>query len=275
MKLCLDSLTLTDTEPVDLIRSARKAGFDLVSLWVQPPSLFPLQLVTREKAKACAAALADTGIFVGPLEVFDLSSVESVKSYRPALELGAELGAKTASAINVRNPDPAAVSDLFAQLAELAREYGLGVTLEPLAMFATATPAQARDIIRSSGVKAGIVLDAFHLVRMGGTAADVRSMGPDIIQHVQLCDGPASVSVETAHYEAVNERLYPGDGEFRLVELLSDAPTNISWGVEAPSRRRADAGIAAELQALEVMAAMRRVLDQISAAKKSVNKGSG
>lgn len=275
MKLCLDSLTLTDTEPVDLIRSARKAGFDLVSLWVQPPSLFPSQLVTRAKAKACAAALADTGISVGPLEVFDLSSAESVKSYRPALELGAQLGAKTASAINVRNADPAEVSELFAQLAEIAGEYGLGVTLEPLAMFATSTLAEARGIIRSSGVEAGIVLDAFHLVRMGGTAADVRSMGPDLIRHIQLCDGPASVSVERAHYESVNERLYPGDGEFRLAELLGDAPTDISWGIEAPSRRRAEAGISAEQQALEVMGAMRRVIDKIPAARHSLDKGSG
>jgi sugar phosphate isomerase/epimerase len=267
MKLCLDSLTLTDTEPVDLIRSARKAGFDLVSLWVQPPSLFPLQLVTEAKERSCAAALADSGISVGPLEVFDLTSAEAVKSYRPALELGARLGAKTASAINVRNPDPAKVSELFAQLAELAGEYGLGVTLEPLAMFATSTLAQARDIVRSSGVEAGIVLDAFHLVRMGGTPADVRSIEPGLIRHIQLCDGPASVSVDRAHYESVNERLYPGEGEFRLVELLSDAPADISWGVEAPSRRRAESGMSAELQALEVMEATRRVIEKIHAAR--------
>ena len=67
MKLCLDSLTVTDTEPAELIRSARSAGFDLVSLWVQPPPIFPLQLVTQANAKACAAALAETGIRCGPV----------------------------------------------------------------------------------------------------------------------------------------------------------------------------------------------------------------
>ena len=200
--------------------------------------------------------------------MFDLSSAEAVKSYRPALELGAQLGAKTASAINVRNSNLSEVSELFAQLAELAGEYGLGVTLEPLAMFATSTLAQAREIIRSSRVEAGIVLDAFHLVREGGTAADVRAMEPGLICYVQLCDGPASVSVETAHYEAVNERLYPGDGEFGLAELLLDAPTDISWGVEAPSRRRAESGVSAEMQALEVIMAMRRVIAMINAAKR-------
>ena len=272
MKLCLDSLTVTNTEPVDLIRAAKSAGFDLVSLWVQPPPIFPLALVTQAKLKACKAALAETGIRVGPLEVFVLSTAEAVKSYRPALELGAELGAKTASAINVQNSNPVEVSELFAQLAELARECGLGVTLEPLAMFATSTLAQARDIIRAARVDAGIVLDAFHLVRKGGTVADVRAMEPGLIRHVQLCDGVASVSQEAMHYEASYERLYPGDGAFPLVELLSAAPTDVSWGIEAPSQRRAESGISAEMQAKEAMTAMRRVIDRIPAAKKSLGR---
>jgi sugar phosphate isomerase/epimerase len=272
MKLCLDSLTVTDTEPAQLIRSAKSAGFDLVSLWVQPPPIFPLSLVTQGNAKACAAALAETGIRVGPLEVFVLSSAEAVKSYRPALELGARLGAKTASAINVHNSDPVHVSELLAQLAELAGEYGLGVTLEPLAMFETSTLAQARAIIRAARVDAGIVLDAFHLVRKGGTAADVRAMEPGLIRHVQLCDGVASASTEEMHYEASYERLYPGDGVFPLVELLSEAPTDVSWGIEAPSRRRAESGMSAEMQAQEAMAAMRRVIDKIPAARKSLDR---
>ena len=268
MKLCLDSLTVTNTEPVDLIRAAKNAGFDLVSLWVQPPPIFPLQLVTSAKASACRAALSETGIGVGPLEVFDLTSAVVIKSYRPALELGAQLGAKTASAINVRNTDPVAVGELFAQLAELAGEYGLGVTLEPLAMFETSTLAQARDVIHASRVDAGIVLDVFHLVRKGGTLADVRAIEPGLIRYIQLCDGPASVSPEQMRYEASYERLYPGDGDFPLVELLRDASIDIAWGIEAPSRRRADSGMSAEAQAKEAIAAMRRTVGQILAAKK-------
>jgi sugar phosphate isomerase/epimerase len=270
VKLSLDSLTVTDTEPVDLIRSAKSAGFDLVSLWVQPPPIFPLQLVTQAKAKACAAALAETGIAVGALEVFDLSPAAAVQSYRPALELGAQLGAKTASAINVRNPDPVEVSELFAQFAELAWEFGLGVTLEPLAMFETSTLAQARDIIRSARVDGGIVFDVFHLVRRGGTVADVRAIEPGLIRYIQLCDGVASP--EAMRYEASYERLYPGDGVFPLVELLRDAPTNITWGIEAPSRRRAERGISAELQAHEAMAAVRRVIEKIPAAKQGLGR---
>jgi sugar phosphate isomerase/epimerase len=267
MKLCLDSMTVTNTEPVDLIYAAKSAGFDLVSLWVQPPPIFPLQLVTPEKVQACKHALAATGLSVGPLEVFNLTSAEAIKGYRPALEFGAQLGAKTASAINVGKTDPQEVADLFALLAELARECGLGVTLEPLSMFATSTLAQARDAIRAAGVDAGIVLDAIHLVRKGGTLNDVRAMEPGLIRHIQLCDGKFPMTPEQVRYEASYERLYPGDGDFPLVELLSEAPMDISWGIEAPSLRRAKAGISAEMQAKEAISAMRRTIDRILAAK--------
>jgi sugar phosphate isomerase/epimerase len=242
----------------------------MVSLWVQPPPIFPSQLVTQANAKACAAALAETGIVVGALEVFDLSPGANIESYRPAIELGAQLGAKTASAINVRNSDPVEVSGLFAQFAELAGEYALGVTLEPLAMFETSTLTQARDIIRTARVDAGIVFDVFHLVRKGGTVADVRAMEPGLIRYIQLCDGVASP--EAMRYEASYERLYPGDGVFPLVELLSNVPTNVTWGIEAPSRRRAESGMSAEMQAQEAMAAMRRIIDKIPAAKRSLGR---
>ncbi len=272
MKLSLDSLTVTNTAPAELIRAARSAGFDQVSLWVQPPPIFPLQLVTVENARDCMAALKDTGIAIGALEVFVLSSAAALESYRPALEMGARMGGKSASSINVGNADQAKVADLFAKFAEIAREYGLSATHEPLAMFETKTLAQARDIVLSAPMAAGIVVDAFHVVRAGGTAADVRALDSRLIWHVQLCDGPAAVPPEGASYESTCERLYPGDGEFGLAELFRDAPTDVSWGIEAPSLRRAKAGMSAEQQAREVMMAMLRVIDQIPAAKKSLGR---
>ena len=207
MELCLDSLTLTDTDPVALIYAADSAGFDLVSLWVQPPPIFPLQLVTPDKEKACLAALAETGVGVGQLEVFALVSSAVIKSFRPALELGARLGAKTALAINVIPAEPAKVGELLAEFADLAAEYGLSVNLEPIAMFPIATLAEAREVIRASGTDAGIVLDAFHLIRKGGTVADIKAIEPGLIRHIQLCDGVAHVSEEVMHYEASYERL--------------------------------------------------------------------
>jgi len=267
MRLSLDCMTLTNTAPVDLIRGAGSAGFDLVSLWLQPPSPFALQLVTPALEKECARALADTGIRVHALEAFDLRSVDIVRSYLPALELGARLGATTAVAINMRNPDFAEVTDAFALFAEMAKQRGLGVNIEPVAICQTATLTQARDIIRAANVDAGLVLDIYHLVRVAGTADDIRAVEPGLIRHVQINDGVASPSKETIFIEAAKERPYPGEGVFPLIELLSAAPTTISWGIEAPSLRRHESGVSAQMQAGEAMTAMRRLLQKIDAAK--------
>lgn len=263
MKLSLDCTTLTNTRPVDIIRSAGSAGFDLVSLWLQPPALYPLQLVTAGMHQECASALKESGIRVHSLEVFDLHSLDAIRSYRPALELGAQLGAGAAVAINARNPDAAEASDLLATFVELAGEYNLGVNIEPIALCKTATLAQARELIRTAGVDAGIVLDLYHLVRSGGTVADIRGMEPGLIRHVQIDDGVASPSMETIIAEATRERPYPGEGAFPLVELLGAVPTDISWGIEVPSVRRAESGMSAEMQAKAAMAALRRLLSQI------------
>ncbi len=263
MELCLDSLTLTDTEPAELIRAAGSAGFDLVSLWVQPPSLYSRALLTNDRVQHCVAALDEAGVRVGPLEAFDLASAGAVESFLPALERGARLGARSASAINMQNHDASHVSDLLARFAELAGGFGLDVMIEPLAGWATSTLAQARAMILAARVDAGIVFDMCHLVRAGGSVGDLATIDPGLLWHAQLCDGVESLTREEAVIESWQERLYPGDGVFPLVEALCRVPLDISWGIEAPSRRRASQGMTAQEQAVEAMAALRRTIDRV------------
>jgi sugar phosphate isomerase/epimerase len=263
-RLSLDCLTLTDTSPSDLIRSASTAGFDLVSISVNPPAAYPRQIVTRAVEVECAALFAGTGVDVHSLEVFDLVSEERIRACRPALELGARLGGKVAVAIHAANPDRAHVVDLLAALVELAGEYGLGVNLEPIAMGLTRTLAEARDLIRDAGVDAGILFDTYHLMRTGGSVDHLRAIEPGLIRYVQINDGPLYVSPENMYAEAVGERLYPGEGVFPLTELLRAAPVDIPWAIETPSLRRAQRGVSPQMQAKEAMAAMRRLLDAAS-----------
>jgi sugar phosphate isomerase/epimerase len=263
-RISLDCLTLTDTTPADLIRSAESAGFDLVSLWVNPPPVFPLQIVTHATEAECASLLASTGVGVSSLEAFDLVSERSVQASRAALELGARLGARAAVALNAANPDRSQVVDLLAAFAEIAGECGLGVNVEPISMGRTRTLAEARDLIRDAGVDAGIVFDVLHLVRTGGGAREVRAIEPGLIRHVQINDGPATIPTKDLITEAVAERLYPGEGEFPLVELLRAAPSDVPWALETPSVRRARSGMSPKAQAIEAMAALRRLLAEVN-----------
>lgn len=251
--LSLDSLTLTATRPSELIRAAGAAGFDLVSLWLQPPPIYPEALVTATEARECAALLADGPVGVQALEVFDLTALGDLDLYRPALELGARLGGTTALVYNLTNPDRGEVVEVLAAFAALAREYGLATNFEPVVMGRTATLAQAASLIAASGADVGLLYDLWHFVRAGGTAADLAEIAPGLIRYVQVNDGLAQIPAEQFIPESIGERLYPGEGEFPLLELLKAAPRDVPWAIETPSLRRANAGVTAEAQARETL----------------------
>lgn len=263
--LSLDCLTLTDSSPAELIHGAAAAGFDLVSLWVSSPAAFPRMQFAPEMERECAALLRDTGMAVHALEVLDLSSEAAIRNYRPALEMGARLGGKAASAYNGSNPDRGHVADLLALMVEVAGEFGLEVVLEPVAMAHTRTLAEATALIGAAGGGAGILFDSWHLIRSGGGLADLAAIDPSLIRYVQLNDGLLQSAPEDWISEAMGERTYPGEGEFPLVEILRLLPTDIPWAVETPSLRRARTGMNAQAQAREAMIGLQRLLAEAKA----------
>jgi sugar phosphate isomerase/epimerase len=258
--LSLDCLTLGNVTPQELICSASKAGFNLVSLWLQAPSLYPAQILRADAIEEALALLNDTGVRVHALEAFDLVSPKSVSHYRPALELGARLGARTILAIHRTNPDRMEVVDALSCLVELAAQIGLKVNLEPIAMGYTRTLAEAYGLIRDSQTDTGIIYDTWHFVRSGGGLADLTPAIRELIRHVQICDGAADSPVEDWPMEAATERLYPGEGAFPLLDLLADIPRDIPWAIETPSLRRARGGILPETQAVDAYRALERLL---------------
>jgi sugar phosphate isomerase/epimerase len=100
------------------------------------------------------------------------------------------------------------------------------------------TIADAQRVLNRSGHPAGaILIDALHLQRSGGTPADVSAVAPARLPYVQLCDGPFQPILPdsaVALTEARTGRLFPGDGELPLAELLGALPAGASLAVEAP-----------------------------------------
>ncbi len=261
--LSLDCLTLTDSTPQDLISAAAEAGFDCVSLWIHEPAAFPGMLLRPALAAECAAMLRDTGLAVHMLEAIDLTSEAAILEYRPALEMGATLGAKAASAYNGSNSDRSHVADLLGLFAEVTAEFGIEAVLEPIAMGQTRTPAEASALIRAAGERAGILFDSLHLIRSGCGVNDLAAVPPGLIRYVQLNDGLARIAPERMIPEAMGERAYPGEGEFPLADLAALLPRDVPWAVEAPSLRRTEAGMSAKAQAAEAMDAVRRLLARV------------
>ena len=265
-RFSLDSLTLTDTEPTELIEAAAQAGFGTISLWVQPPALYASAACTAEKEAGCAERLQATGIAVETLEVFDLHSFDALEAYRPALKRGARLGGKTALVLNYSNPDRGQSAELLGKFAEIAGEYGIGANLEPVAGGKTSSLQQARDLIVASGADVGITLDPFHLIRAGGSIADIAEIPAGMIRYVQLCDGPLIASSDIAASEAIAHRLYPGEGEFPLLDMLRAIPADATVGIECPSLSRVRAGKSPAEQAREALLAVESLYRQLEQA---------
>jgi len=263
MKLSLDCLTLTDTAPIDLIAAAGAAGFDLVSLWMNPASAYPRQVLPAEDFADCRQALADHGVSVHIIEAFDLSSERDIESYRPGLEMGARLGATIALAYHSANHDRVQVAELLALMVETSREYGLGVVLEPVNVGQTRTISEGLDLIRASGSDAGLLFDTYHLIRSGGSPRDLDTVEPGLIRYVQINDGPMHIAEDKILAEVMGERLYPGLGEFPLEDMLSRIPSDIPWGIEAPSIRRANQGMSPHEQAKEALASLEGLLERL------------
>ncbi len=258
--LGLDCLTMLEVPAADMIRVAADAGFSMVSVWVQAPVLPGGALAVPSMAADILHAVQDTGVRVGNLEVFNLNTPDPVAAYKPALEFGASLGARTATAINY-GASRDDVADRFAEFYELAAGFGVRALVEPISMGATRTIAEGAALIAKAGVDSGIVVDCIHLMRTGCGARDIANIDPRRIAYLQICDGLLSVTQEQIALEGASERLYPGEGAFPLIDILRAAPPNADMALEAPSLSRRMRGESPLQRARAGIALMRTILD--------------
>jgi len=260
--ISLDCLTLLDQPAPELVRIAGRTGYAMVSLWVQEPILPFGALASPSDESTLLRTLAETGVGVGNLEVFNLASDHPIDAFEPALAFGARLGAKTATAIDYGDRSTAEIAERLAGFCRLAASYGLGVNVEPISMSRTATVRDAATLIRAAGSPdCGIVLDMLHFVRTGSSLADLAALEEETIRYVQLCDGPIPVDEDHFAVEATEERLDPGEGDFPIAAVLERLPERVQLAVEVPAfRRRRALGIGAERHAALAMEAALKLL---------------
>jgi sugar phosphate isomerase/epimerase len=265
-RFSLDCLTLPDVAPLDLVRIAAESGYGWFSLWVQPPAMYEVMLATPAMAADLARAIDEHDVALGNLEVFNLNSDEPIDGFERAIELGARLGAQTATAIDFGEPRED-IPERFARFHALCERHDVGALVEPISMGNVRTPDEGLDLIRAAGVDAALVVDCIHLVRVGGSAETLRSIPAQHLAHVQICDGPAVIGPEEIGVEATANRLYPGEGGLPLAEILAAVPEEATFGVEVPNLARQERGIAPEDRAGEALAAARTVVE--AAARRS------
>ena len=259
--LSLDHLTVFDTSPAELIAIAAGLDVPLVSLWTQLPVAGNLPLVTEANKAETLARMHDTGVRLGNAECFNLTPEVAAEDFRPAVALAAELGATSLVAINAWDPERNRALDNFAALCRIAAEYRMKANVEFISMGQVRTLEDAIAFVTDSGEpNVGITIDFLHLVRTGGSAADIRAMDPALIGYVQVCDGPLGLAREEWNDEGFEQRRMPGEGEFPLAELMAVIPPGITIAAEIPHKELRLAGVSAAERARRAVEGTRRFL---------------
>lgn len=237
--LSLHHLSNLDIAAPELIRVAHEAGFSHVCLftmgWPSPDFAFPV-VTPGPLLDETRAALADTGVRLFNSDAPFLWPEVDVKGYEPGLELAASLGAQHATAV-IDDPDLARATDNFGKLYELAGSYGIHACIEFMMMGTVNSIDAAARMAKAAGAgKGAIAVDTLHLIRTGGSAADIARLDPVLIGNIQINDGPPAMAEGMPQVaEAMTGRLWPGQGSFPLKDILAALPDDATLSVEAPN----------------------------------------
>jgi len=258
--LSLHQLTALDVGPLALVEMAGALGCQSVCVFTHVPEaarhIYPV--VGPQDVEAVQAALAKAAVSLSNLEVFPLDGGD-MAVFEEGLRVGALLGAKRATA-HVHGAEGADAVARFAAFADQAARHGIDAGLEFNAFSAVRDVRTAAAIVRAAGRANGrLVLDLLHLIRSGGGPEDVAAVA-DLVDFVQICDGPLVVADDQRWREAVGERALPGTGAFPLAALLAALRPGTIIDVEVPQSAARKAGVPALERARRAVEASRAVL---------------
>ena len=272
--LGLHQLSALDLSPVQLVEAAGEIGYRQVSLFTnapmaKPPAgqewkfLFPT--VTEETRQEVLSRLSAYGLSVVNAEFFLMRPGVDLESYVPGLALGRELGARNAMT-HVLETDASRAVDMLGAFCELAAAEDLKVSIEFCQMTRGCRSLEQASwfVDRVGKANLGFGICPMHLVRSGGTAADLRALGPGTLLYGQINDGHGLHVSENYSHE-VHDRQLPGDGDFPLHDILSALPAQVPIELKCPSETRRSAGRSAASYLEEAFTRSRKLLDGLEA----------
>jgi sugar phosphate isomerase/epimerase len=240
-RISLAHLTVLDADPLTLIDAAQAGGFDMLGLRIVAPMPTDRILpVVGDEAliRRIEARLRDTDLRILDVEAVWLTAETAVDRLIPVLETGHRLGASHLLTVG-NDPDEARATENFARLCEAAQPFGIKPMLELIPYCQTGTlEAALRLVDRAGHANAGILIDALHLIRSGGTPEALRGIDPARLDYCQICQagGERPSGTDALRAEARGNRFYPDSpkGRLPLKEILDALPPDIILGVEAP-----------------------------------------
>ena len=235
----LAHLTAMALPPVDLIEVAARTGYEYVGLRlsrVTPEEpLYPL-ITSQTAMKAAKNRLAATGVKVWDVELFRMDPSLDAQHFFPMLDATAELGARHAIC-QLPDPDRVRATERFATLCDYAKPLGITVSLEFPWWTETGNLESATRVLNDAKrSNVGILVDMLHFYRSRSSLEALRQLPREWIHFAHVCDGPAAhpATMHDILHEARSYRMFPGEGEFGVKDILSCLPDDIVYTLEIP-----------------------------------------
>jgi sugar phosphate isomerase/epimerase len=148
----------------------------------------------------------------------------------------------------------------------MAAARALRTTLEFFPASPVGDLATAAAAVRHVGrPEFAVLVDAMHLMRSGGRAAELAALDPALIGYAQFCDVPLQRTDMSYADEAKYERMVPGEGELPLLDILDALPRELVIGLEVPQRGLAEAGVGPHERLGRCVTAARELLAGLDA----------
>jgi sugar phosphate isomerase/epimerase len=239
-RLSLAYLTTQGAHPIEQIEAAAAAGFHSAGLRL----VAPLGVTLEHDVVGNTALIADiklacrnTGVGLLDGELLTLSASSEVEQWFPALDAAAELGMRYMQ-ITSEDNEHQRVVERFGRLCDRAAKLGIHMAIEFMRWRSLNSIEAALRLVDEAGRDSGgILVDALHLSRSGGSPAAVAAIPAQRLLYLQLCDAPRRMPQDNEGFirEARGGRLYPGDGSLWLEALLDALPAGVDISVEVPN----------------------------------------
>lgn len=263
-RLVLDHITVADATPIQLVELAAAIGCAGIGLFMEPMAVLPLMPAfdlygSPAARRELGAALRANGVTLDIAYPFTLGSRTEVADLAGAMDCAAELGAGLLNVL-AYGRDPARRADQFAALCDMARSRGLRVGIEFFPASQVGSLGAALALVAAIGRpgEVGVNVDLLHLMRTGGTLAELAAAPPGTILCGQLADGPLAAPADPVH-EASAARCLAGEGAFDLAGFVAALPAGCPVSVEIPRNAEA-ATMSALARARRAVEGVRRVL---------------
>lgn len=271
-------LTVPGVTPPQQTYLAAKAGYSHVSFRLihlnvaGEPDIDPTSpQVIRETKQA----LADTGLKCFDIELARIHRDIDPKSFLPAFEAGAELGARQlicSAWTDVRN-DRAFIVDRFREICALAQPFGLTVNLEFPAFSRLSSLDETIEILELADCpNQGVLVDTLYMHFNKTPLFALENIPVDWINFMHVCDADdLPYTKDMMIHIARDARLYPGEGaiDFSAAGYLFP---NLPLAIELPNAKRSEE-LGHEQHARNCLEAARAVFDPKATTKRNGTQG--